>query len=145
MMIELARLVDVPSDFEHLLAQARAEGLGMLDTLENGFSDGSNRFDGNGELLLSARDGSTLVAVGGLNVDPYLFDSATGRVRHLYVMASHRNRGVGGALVGELISEARGRFRRIRVRAHPPEAGAFYEALGFETSYEPDCTHILVL
>ena len=144
-MVQLARLVELPSDIELLLSEARAEGFGMLDTLVKGVSDGSNRFDRDGELLLAAWDGSDLVAVGGLNVDPYLSDPLIGRVRHLYVSSSHRNRGVGGALVGRIISEARGRFTKLRVRTRDSAAGAFYETLGFEPSNEPDVTHILEL
>ena len=144
-MVQTTPVVGLPPDIEVLAAEARSEGFGMLDALVKGFSDGSNRFDRDGELLLAAWDGSELVAVCGLNVDPYLSDPLIGRVRHLYVSSSHRNRGVGGALVGRIISEARGAFTKLRVRTRNSAAGAFYETLGFEPSNEPDVTHILEL
>jgi GNAT superfamily N-acetyltransferase len=128
---ELKRL-DPESEDCHLLAEAsRKEGFWMLVRLIDGWRDGRNRFKRRGEMLLGAWHGDMLVGVGGLNVDPYVEGRREGRVRHVYIAAAYRRRGVGRLLVGAIVDRARRHFPVLNVRA-PAEAFAFYEALGFK-------------
>ena len=83
-----------------------------------------------------------IVAVGGLNVDPYTSDHSIGRVRHVYVSRSARRRGVGKLLVLEIIEAARDSFRQLRLRTNTDEGDRFYRALGFQRdSVSSESTH----
>jgi len=71
-------------------------------------------------------------------------NGATGRLRHLYVRPAWRRQGVGKALVEEVLGSARSSFSRVRLRTDDAAAGAFYAALGFAASTEPNATHVYV-
>lgn len=122
-----------------LAHEARASGHAFLDRLIADWRSGVNRFDKPGECLLGLFDGGRLVAIGGLNRDPYCPDEArVGRLRHVYVAQSHRRKGIGRHLVTELLARAVA-FERVRLRT--PGAAAFYESLGFQRVDEPEATH----
>src|ERR1700761_1374929 len=108
-MIERIEL-PVPG-IEILHAEACAEGHDFIQTLVEEWASGKNRFDGPGEALCGHFEDGVLVAVGGLNVDPFAGCPDTGRIRKVYVRAGWRNRGVGRMLVSALVDRARKRFR----------------------------------
>lgn len=128
---------------EELRAEARAEGYDFLETLVEDWASGGNRFDGPGEALFGVIGDGALLAVGGLNVDPWAGDPGTGRIRRVYVRREFRNRGLGRALMAGLIEQARKGFARVRLRAANADAARLYERLGFEPLASPDATHIL--
>lgn len=128
---------------EQLQAEALGEGYNFIDTLVDDWISGRNRFDAPGEILCGHLDHGMLVAVGGLNCDPFAGDPEIGRVRRVYVQAAWRNRGVGRALVTALVTEARKQFRCVRLRAETAGAARLYERLGFVPIANPDATHIL--
>lgn len=133
----------LPDDIGILLKAAREEGHNLVERLVDDWRDGSNRFDRSGEVALEARLNSRLVAVGGLNRDPYLHDPTVGRIRHVYVSPEVRGSGAGRAVVQALIEHARAGFTRVRLRTVTPAGTAFYLSLGFEeTPDEPDATHV---
>jgi GNAT superfamily N-acetyltransferase len=84
-----------------------------------------------------------LVAVGGLNCDPFAGRPDTGRIRRVYVRHAWRNKGIGRALVTALVDEARKHFRCVRLRAENTGAARLYESMGFAPIAGPDATHIL--
>ncbi|PYN03818.1 MAG: GNAT family N-acetyltransferase, partial [Candidatus Rokuibacteriota bacterium] len=104
---------------------------------------GVNHFDRPGEALFVARDGERVIGVGGLNIDPYAATGNVGRVRHLYVLAAHRRRGIGERITAEIIAAARGRFENLRLRTSNPAAARLYERLGFRRTDDADCTHVM--
>lgn len=132
---------ELPVDIGILLQASRAERFDFVERLVRDWESGSNRFDRQGEVLLEVRLAARLVAVGGLNVDPYIDDPAVGRVRHVYVLPSARRAGVGSVLVTSLVAHARGRFTRVRLRLGTPSGAPFYEALGFDPTDEAGATH----
>jgi len=97
-------------------------------------------FEKGGEVLLAAIDETgAAIAVGGLNVDPYIQrDPLVSRVRHIYVARNMRKLGIGQLLVNEIIKNAKGNFHTLRLRTHNPRAVEFYKRLGFviDTSVE---------
>ena len=105
----------------------------FMSRLVTEFENGANRFDRPGEALFGAFAGpvadSTMIGICGLNLDPYLKDGHTGRVRHLYVLADWRRAGVGRQLVGVVIAEARQHFDQLTLWTN--DAAPFYRALGF--------------
>jgi GNAT superfamily N-acetyltransferase len=129
--------------FDQLCAASRAEGYNFLDTLAAEWFSGANRFDQPGEILLGALDQGILVAVGGLNRDPFLADPTIGRIRRIYVGAASRNRGIGTALVTSLLDHARQHFATVRLRTDNPTAARLYERLGFQPIADPHATHAL--
>jgi ribosomal protein S18 acetylase RimI-like enzyme len=129
-----------------LVAESLAEGFRFLERLDVEWRSGANRFDKPGEALFLAKSGTRTVGICGLNVDPYAGDPQIGRVRHLYVAASHRRQGIGRALVNHVINEATSSFNRLTLRTSSESAAAFYRTLGFtESSTIPDTTHWLDL
>jgi GNAT superfamily N-acetyltransferase len=132
---------------EHLaapIAESEAHGLHFVRRLADEWASGANRFDRPGEALFAVRDAADIVGVAGLNVDPYTTEPGTGRVRHVYVMAAHRRRGLGAVLVGEIIAAARGHFHTLRLSTSNPDAARLYERLGFRPRADAArCTHVL--
>lgn len=139
--LRIIEVGELPSDIGVLLEASVEEGFDFVERLVRFWEDGSNRFDRPGEILIQVRSGPALVAVGGLNVDPYLDDSSVGRIRHVYVLPSARGSGVGSLLIRSLLEHGSGRFSRIRLRVGTPDGGPFYEALGFAATDEDNATH----
>jgi GNAT superfamily N-acetyltransferase len=128
---------------DDLQAEARAEGYNFVETLVADWASGANRFDAPGEALFACFEDGRLVAVGGLNVDPFAGDAQVGRIRRVYVRAGWRGRGIGARLVARLIEEARKSFACVRLRAENPAAARLYERLGFTPIENADATHML--
>jgi GNAT superfamily N-acetyltransferase len=129
-----------------LVRESEAEGFRFLRRLRDEFDAGTNRFDGAGEVLLGAWMGDALVAVGGINVDPYAGDARVGRLRHLYVGAAHRRSGVGREMVAALVRAAAAHFDALHLRTDTDAAARFYERLGFApVPGHPSATHRLAL
>ncbi|WP_432756552.1 GNAT family N-acetyltransferase [Alloacidobacterium dinghuense] len=82
-----------------------------------------------------------MVAVGGLNCDPFAANPEIGRIRRVYVKQAWRNQGIGRALVTTLLAEARKHFRIVRLRAETSDAARMYEQIGFAPIANPDATH----
>lgn len=132
-------------DLAPLVEESEREGFRFLARLRREFDDGTNRFDAPGEALLGCHRGAELVAVGGLNRDPYSPEPRVGRLRHLYVSPAFRRRGVGRALVDALVAAARPHFGVLLLRTDTPAAARFYEARGFAAVASPHSTHRMVL
>lgn len=142
-MISIPRIALPIAGIEELRAEARAEGYNFIEALVEDWASGVNRFDGPGEMLCGHLDQDRLAAVGGLNRDPFADCDAVGRIRRVYVRTAWRNRGIGTALVSELVDEARGHFHCVSLRAENSDAARLYERIGFVPIDNPDATHIL--
>ena len=129
---------------EPMAAEAAAEGFGFVDRLVREWQTGANTFCAAGERFVVARVDGRAAGICGLNRDVSAPDGATGRLRHLYVRPAWRRQGVGTALVEEVLGSARSAFSRVRLRTDTAAAGAFYAALGFAGSTEPNATHVYV-
>jgi GNAT superfamily N-acetyltransferase len=145
--VQVVRLTELPEGgLADLAAEAERGGFAFVRRLLREWESGAVRFDGPGEALFAALAGGRVVGVCGLTADPYTDDARVGRVRHLYVAAAHRRRGVGRGLVGEVVRAARGRFDLLRLRTKDEAAARFYAALDFVPARgEPDCTHVMGL
>ena len=132
-------------DMRILSAEAASEGFGFVDRLIEDWLNGANRFEKPGELLLGGFREGSLLAVCGLNRDPYIDRSQVGRLRHLYVLRSARGEGIASALVRRVLSEAKGVFPIVRLRTHTREAAEFYGRLGFVQITDETSTHVIRL
>ena len=141
--VEITRLHSLPVGLEHLRDEAARDGFGFLERLVADWASGANTFSRPGECLLGALADGRLVGVGGLNVDPYSPRTDLGRIRHVYVLDAWRHKGVGRALIDDLVREARGLFRELRLRTGT--AAAFYVRCGFGPVDDPTASHALKL
>ena len=130
---------------DQLRADARQEGFLFIERLWKEWQNGKNRFDAPGEMLYGCMDKSELVAIGGLNQDPFAGRSGVGRIRRVYVRPAWRNRGIGDALVHALIENARKNFVSLHLRTDNPAAARLYERIGFSRSSISNATHIMIL
>jgi len=117
----------------HLVQDSVGQGFNMLERLVLEYQSGVNRFDKPGEALFGVyRPKAGIVAVGGLNLNPYPDDPGAGRVRRVYVHSSFRQQGLGRAIVEAIVAEARRAHYVSLVLRAPKSAFRFYESLGFE-------------
>jgi GNAT superfamily N-acetyltransferase len=143
-MISIQKIELPVTGMQRLRSEAKEEGYDFVETLVEEWEGSRNRFDGPGEALMGGLDEGLLIAVGGLNCDPFAGRPDLGRIRRVYVRQAWRNQGIGGALVTALVHEARAYFRCVRLRAENTEAARLYERLGFAATPGPDATHTLL-
>lgn len=142
-MISIQKIQLPVPGMQRLRSEAKEEGYDFVETLVEEWESGRNRFDAAGETLMGALDEDLLVAVGGLNCDPFAGRPDMGRIRRVYVRQAWRNQGIGGALVTALVQEARAHFSCVRLRAENTGAALLYERIGFAATPGPDATHTL--
>ena len=130
--------------FAPMLAEALAGDGPFLQRLRDEWESGALRFERDGEVLLGAFDGDSLAGVGGLSLDPYAPAPGLARLRHLYVLESHRGSGLGRLLVTRLLQQARPHFATVRLRTRNPAAATLYESFGFVAGAREGETHRLV-
>ena len=106
-MILIRKIVLPVPGVELLQSEALDEGYDFIETLVEEWASGANRFDAPREALCGHLDQGLLVAVGGLNCDPFAGRPDMGRIRRVYVRPAWRNRGIGRALVAALVDHAR--------------------------------------
>ena len=145
MRVEIERVATLePDALTALIAESEASGLRFVRRLADEWATAANRFDRPGEALFVARDGASIVGIGGLNVDPYAAEASIGRVRHLYVLTARRRLGIGQRLVEAIVAAARGRFHTLRLSTSNPDAARLYERLGFRPRPgAAECTHVM--
>ena len=143
MSVNIDEIADI-DQIAALASDADADGRVFVTRMLVEWREGTNRFDRPGECLWGVREEGELVAVGGLNVDPYVSSEQVGRVRHVYVARAKRRSGVGSILLDRIVGAARISFSLLRLRTFNPDAAAFYVARGFtEVAGDEFCTHEL--
>ena len=134
-------------DVTKLVEESEAEGYRFLRRLVNQYEDGTNTFNKAGEVLYGVWDpAGELVAIGGLNRDPYSDKSGVGRLRRFYISVHARRQGIGTKLLQEILDYGKGHFNEIVVRTDSSIADAFYRANGFSGDLGlPEATHHIIL
>jgi GNAT superfamily N-acetyltransferase len=130
---------------EQLQTEALQEGFLFIERLIEEWRSGENRFIAPGEKLYGCMDEGVLVAVGGLNRDPFADRPDIGRIRRIYVRPAWRNKGIGETLIHTLVQNARTSFAFLHLRTDNPTAARLYERIGFSRSVASNTTHVLVL
>ncbi|HKJ63752.1 MAG TPA: GNAT family N-acetyltransferase [Hyphomicrobiales bacterium] len=141
-VIRPVSMLTVPAD--HLVKAAQSEGYRFVDRLLDEWQSSSNCFDDEGEAFIGVFASETLMAIGGLNRDPYSNEHVA-RIRHVYVLPEYRRKGVGRKLAAALLLIAKNHYPRVRLRASDGAAADFYEALGFARTSEADSTHDTII
>jgi GNAT superfamily N-acetyltransferase len=126
---------------ESLAAAAEREGFRFLTRFVGELRETAASLDTAREFFLGAVLDDRLVGVGGVTPDPYIDDLATGRIRHLYVAATYRRKGVGAVLMRALEVRACQQYDRLRLRTDTRDAAAFYEHLGYVAVNDDTATH----
>lgn len=134
-------------EISKLVEESEAEGYRFLRRLVNQYEDGTNTFNKAGEVLYGVWDPTgELVAIGGLNRDPYSDKSGVGRLRRFYISEHARRQGIGTNLLQEIVEYGKGHFNELVVRTDSSIADAFYRANGFSGDLGlPEATHHIVL
>jgi GNAT superfamily N-acetyltransferase len=129
-----------------LVIESQNEGFHFLNRLVKDYENGTNKFDKPGEALYSIFDvNDKLIAIGGINVDPFSKENGIGRLRRFYVGKAYRRKGLGRILVQRIINHT-ATFRVIVLNTDTEQGDLFYKSLGFEK--EPlysNSTHYLKL
>lgn len=134
-------------DVSKLVEESEAEGYRFLRRLANQYEDGTNTFNKAGEVLYGVWDHTgELVAIGGVNRDPYSDKDGVGRLRRFYISEHVRRQGVGTKLLKEIVNYSKGHFNELVVRTDSSSADTFYRANGFSGDLGmPDATHHMTL
>lgn len=141
--VEFKPVLELPPGIDDLRIEASSAGFRFMEKLVSEWESQANRFDRPGEMLAGAFQNAQLVAVGGLNIDPYANDPSIARLRHLYVLRRVRRQRVGSHIVHHVLDSARTSFASVRLFTDTAEAAAFYEKLGFARANSPTATHIV--
>jgi GNAT superfamily N-acetyltransferase len=140
LIIRSLALTDLTT-LEALAAAAEREGFRFPRRFAHDLRATAVSLDAAREFFLGAVLDDRIVAVGGVTPDPYVDDPATGRIRHLYVAADFRRKGVGAALMRALEARACQQYDRLRLRTDTVDAAAFYERLGYLSIDDETATH----
>jgi GNAT superfamily N-acetyltransferase len=128
---------------ESLVDESKQEGFEFVQRTIDDWNSGANRFRQAGEGFWGLVSGAGLIGMGGLNIDPYVEDAGTGRVRHLYIRQAYRRKGCAALLMNTIIERAQLHFHLLRLFTANPGAAVFYEKLGFEHLPGDKVSHVL--
>lgn len=119
-------------NLDHLVRQSKEEGFRFVERLVNDYKNGSNTFDQWGEALFGVfNEEGDLIAIGGLNSDPFSNEHSIGRLRRFYVSKEYRRSGLGSLLVKRIIEEAKRNYKTLVLYTDTEQAHKFYLSLGF--------------
>ncbi len=124
-----------------LIKASEQEGFKFLRRLKNDWINGTNRFDKTNEQLYQVRQGTQIIAIGGINNNPYKEAGKIGRIRRMYVFPEHRRKGIGRKLILHLLETFGDKFEKITLRTDTEEASRFYESIGFKNIQSANHTH----
>jgi RimJ/RimL family protein N-acetyltransferase len=131
------------SSLKELAEEATRAGDNFVQKTIEEWENGKNTFSKPGEKLWLISIENEIVAMGGLNRDPYIDNDKVGRVRHVYVSKKYRGQGLSKVLLKLIIDEAKKHFKILRLSTHNPIAASLYESFGFEKNDTYKATHII--
>lgn len=133
-------------DIDHLVKDSKQEGFRFIDRLVSDYHEGTNTFKGQGECLMGMFSEGHLVAIGGLNRDPFSKEERIGRLRRFYVSKEFRRGGIGRRLVNGILSKAQEDFEVVVLHTDTEQGDLFYRSLGFlKDGKYPNATHYIAL
>lgn len=130
-------------NLSNLVKESREDGFRFLERLVQDYKDGKNTFNKNGEALYGVYNNrEELIAIGGLNIDPFSDNPEICRLRRFYVAIEYRRNGLGSFLLKRIITEAKNYFTVLVLNTDTSEADQFYTRFGFlKNSQYPNSTH----
>ena len=119
-------------DLDRVVKQSKEDGFCFVERLINDYKNGSNTFNQFGEGLFGVfNEEGVLVAIGGLNKDPFSNGQYIGRLRRFYVDKEYRRSGIGSLLVKKIINEAKRFYKILVLHTDTDQADQFYSSIGF--------------
>ncbi|RYI26670.1 GNAT family N-acetyltransferase [Bacillus infantis] len=134
-------------DLTHLVKESKEEGFRFLERLVKDYENATNNFNKSGEFLygLFNKEGA-LIAIGGVNIDPFSNNEEVGRVRRFYVSRDYRRIGLGRLLLTQIIKDAKPFYKILVLHTDTEQGDKFYTSLGFsKENIYPNSTHYLSL
>lgn len=127
---EIKNLLDV--NLMDLVTESKKEGFRFLERLINDYKNGTNNFSRSGESLYGVfnKEG-LLIAIAGINKDPFSNEGEIGRLRRFYVSKDYRRNGLGRRLVNKIINDARKHYKILVLYTDTKQADKFYTSMGF--------------
>ena len=134
-------------DLDSIVNQSKEEGFRFIERLINDFKNGSNTFNHFGEGLFGVfNEEDVLVAIGGLNKDPFSNGQYIGRLRRFYVDKEYRRNGIGSILVRRIIDEAKKYYKILVLHTDTEQADKFYSTIGFtKRNHYPNSSYFMEL
>lgn len=134
-------------NISNLVEESKVEGYRFLERLVADYKNGTNDFKVPSEALFGVyTNEGILIAIGGLNIDPYTKVQKVGRVRRFYVSKNFRRKGIGQILLNKIVNEAKKNFDILVLHTDTPQASQFYTSFGFlEKSKYVKSTHFMIL
>jgi GNAT superfamily N-acetyltransferase len=145
---KIREIENLPKDeIMKLVIESQNDGFQFLNRLVRDYENGTNMFDKPGEALFGVFDKrNELIAIGGINIDPFTKEDNIGRLRRFYVAKTYRRKGIGRMLVKQILDTAIINFQTIVLHTDTEQADKFYQSLGFKkTDRYPKSTHYLRL
>ena len=130
-----------------LVKESKEDGFRFLERLVDDYKNGTNNFNKPGESLYGVfNKEDVLIAIGGLNIDPFSNEQKMGRLRRFYVSKDYRRNGLGRLLLKKIICDAKNYYKVLVLHTDTEQADKFYNSFGFlkENTY-PKSTHYLNL
>lgn len=119
-------------NLDSLVKQSKDEGFRFVERLINDYKNCSNTFNHFGEGLFGVFNGEgVLIAIGGLNKDPFSNEQYIGRLRRFYVSKEYRRHGIGSLLVKRIVDEAKRYYKILVLHTDTEHAEKFYTSIGF--------------
>lgn len=85
-----------------------------------------------------------LVAIGGLNKDPFSNKEYIGRLRRFYVSKEYRRNGIGSFLVKKIIDEAKRYYKILMLHTDTEQTDKFNSSIGFTNgNLYPNSSHFM--
>lgn len=132
-------------NLDSLVKQSKEDGFRFVERLINDYKIGSNTFNHFGEGLFGVfNEEGVIVAIGGLNKDPFSNEQYIGRLRRFYVDKEYRRNGVGSLLVKKIIEEAKRYYKILVLHTDTEQADKFYSSIGFtKGNLYPHSSHFM--
>ncbi|WP_058949880.1 GNAT family N-acetyltransferase [Oceanobacillus picturae] len=132
-------------NLDSLVQQSKEEGFHFVERLVKDYQIGRNTFNHSGEGLFGVfNEYGLLVAIGGLNRDPFSNEQYIGRLRRFYVSKAYRRNGIGSLLVQRIIDEAKGNYKILVLHTDTEQADKFYTSIGFSKGdLYPNSSHFM--
>ncbi|KKI91050.1 hypothetical protein WQ54_16995 [Bacillus sp. SA1-12] len=119
-------------NIQSLLIQSKKEGFRFVKRLVNDLKTGENTYKQPGEVLFGVFNSEgSLVAIGGINIDPFSNIPYIGRLSRFYVSKEYRRKGLGRLLLKKIIAEASNDFNILVLHTDTKLANFFYTCTGF--------------
>ncbi|NNP69839.1 GNAT family N-acetyltransferase [Acinetobacter sp. Ac_5812] len=128
------RSLKLPAQIDVLIQYSEREGFRFLNRLKQDFKSGTNCFDQIGEALFVVFDQhDSLIAVGGLNQDPFAESKSVGRLRRFYIHPDYRDKKIGTYFLMHIEQYAKTYFERLDLFTDTAQAAHFYQSRGYQS------------